>query len=157
MWDRPFIFKGVMSPLDAAKAVEHGVDAVWVSNHGGRQLDQTVGTMDVLPRIVDAVAGRATVIFDGGVLRGTDVVKALCLGADAVGVGKLQGFGMAAGGVDGLVRALEILEEETRIAMALLGVTSVTQLDATYIERSDPVLMMHDTVAWPDLPDRRFV
>jgi glycolate oxidase len=157
MWDRPFILKGVMSPLDAAKAVEHGVDAVWVSNHGGRQLDQTVGTMDVLPRIVDAVADRATVIFDGGVLRGTDVVKALCLGADVVGVGKLQGFGMAAGGVEGLVRALEILEEETRMAMSLLGVTSVTQLDATYVERSDPVLKTHDTVAWPDLPGGRFV
>jgi glycolate oxidase len=144
MASMPFILKGVMSPLDAALAVEHGVDAVWVSNHGGRQLDQTVGTMDVLPRIVDAVAGRATVIFDGGVLRGTDVVKALCLGAEVVGIGKLQGFGMAAGGVDGLVRALEILEEETGMAMALLGVTSVTQLDATYVERSDPVPMSHE-------------
>ena len=153
----PFILKGVMSPLDAAKAVDHGVEAIWVSNHGGRQLDQAVGTMDVLPRIVEAVAGRAAVIFDGGVLRGTDVVKALCLGADAVGIGKLQGWGMAAGGVDGLLRTLELLEEETRMALALLGVTSVHQLDASYVERSDPVLLPHEMSAWPNMPGERLV
>jgi len=153
----PFILKGVMSPLDAAKAVEHGVDAVWVSNHGGRQLDQAVGTMDVLPRIVEAVNGRAAVTFDGGVLRGTDVVKALALGADAVGIGKLQGWGMAAGGVEGLVRALELLEDETRMAMALLGVTCIDQLDASYVEKSDPVMLPHEMSAWPNLPGERLV
>jgi glycolate oxidase len=151
----PFILKGVMSPLDAALALDHGVDAVWVSNHGGRQLDHAVGTMDVLPRIVEAVAGRATVIFDGGVLRGTDVVKALCLGADAVGIGKLQGWGMAAGGVDGLMRTLELLEEETRMAMALLGVTSVNQLDVSYMERSEPLLQSDDVTFWPGNPNNR--
>jgi glycolate oxidase len=153
----PLVLKGVMSPLDAAKAVEHGVDALWVSNHGGRQLDQAVGTMDVLPRIVEAVAGRAEVIFDGGILRGTDVVKALCLGADAVAIGKLQGWGMAASGVDGLIRTLEILEDETRMAMALLGVTCVDQLEASYVERSDPVTLPHEMSAWPNLPGERLV
>ena len=153
----PFILKGIMSPLDAATAVDHGVDAVWVSNHGGRQLDQTVGTLDVLPRIVEAVAGRASIIFDGGILRGTDVVKALALGADAVAIGKLQGWGMAAGGVDGLVRTLEILEAETRMAMALLGVTCIEQLDGSYIEKTDPVMLPHEMSAWPHLPGQRFV
>jgi isopentenyl diphosphate isomerase/L-lactate dehydrogenase-like FMN-dependent dehydrogenase len=152
-----FMLKGIMSPLDAATACEHGVDAVWVSNHGGRQLDQTVGTLDVLPRVVEAVAGRAAVIFDGGVLRGTDVVKALALGADAVAIGKLQGWGMAAGGVDGLVRTLELLEAETRMAMALLGVTSVAEIDVSYVEKSDPVALPHEMSAWPNMPGERLV
>jgi glycolate oxidase len=111
--------------------------------------------LDVLPRVVEAVAGRAAVIFDGGVLRGTDVVKALCLGADAVGIGKLQGWGMAAGGVAGLVRTLELLEEETRMAMALLGVTSVNQLDVSYMERSEPLLQLDDVAFWPGSPNKR--
>jgi glycolate oxidase len=153
----PFMIKGVMSPLDAAIAAEHGVDYVWVSNHGGRQLDQTVGTLDVLPRIVEAVAGRATVIFDGGVLRGTDVLKALALGAGAVAIGKLQGWGMAAAGVEGLVRTLELLEAETRMAMALLGVTRIEQLNASYVEKSDPVMLPHEMSAWPNLPGQRLL
>ena len=153
----PFMIKGIMSPLDAATAVEHGVNAVWISNHGGRQLDQTVGTLDVLPRIVDAVAGRAPIIFDGGILRGTDVLKALALGADAVAIGKLQGWGMAAGGVEGLVRTLELLEAETRMAMALLGVTRVDQIDASYVEKSDPVMLPHEMSAWPNLPGQRLI
>jgi glycolate oxidase len=153
----PFMIKGIMSPLDAATAAEHGVDAVWVSNHGGRQLDQTVGTLDVLPRIVNAVAGRAPIIFDGGILRGTDVLKALALGANAVAIGKLQGWGMAAGGVEGLVRTLDLLEAETRMAMALLGVTCVDQLDASYVENSDPVMLPHEMSAWPNLPGERLL
>jgi glycolate oxidase len=153
----PFLLKGVMSAQDAALAVGHGIDGVWVSNHGGRQLDQTVGTLDVLPRIVEAVSGRAAVIFDGGVLRGTDVVKALCLGADAVGIGKLQGWGMAAGGVDALVRTLELLEDETRMAMALLGARSIDQLDSSYVERTDPVMLPHEMSAWPNLPGERLL
>jgi isopentenyl diphosphate isomerase/L-lactate dehydrogenase-like FMN-dependent dehydrogenase len=153
----PFMLKGVMSPVDAKLAVEHGVDAVWVSNHGGRQLDQAVGTMDVLPRIAEAVSGRADIVVDGGVLRGADVVKALALGAKAVGIGKLQGWGMAAGGVRGLVRTLELLEEETRMTMALLGVTSVSQLDPSYVEKSDPVVLPHEMSAWPNLPGGRLM
>jgi isopentenyl diphosphate isomerase/L-lactate dehydrogenase-like FMN-dependent dehydrogenase len=153
----PFILKGILSPLDAATAAEHRVDAIWVSNHGGRQLDQTVGTLDVLPRIVEAVAGRTPIILDGGILRGTDVLKALALGADAVAIGKLQGWGMAAGGVEGLVRTLELLEAETRMAMALLGVTCVDQLDSSYVERTDPVMLPHEMSAWPNLPGDRLV
>jgi isopentenyl diphosphate isomerase/L-lactate dehydrogenase-like FMN-dependent dehydrogenase len=85
------------------------------------------------------------------------VLKALALGADAVAIGKLQGWGMAAGGVDGLVRALELLEAETSMAMALLGVTRVDQLDASYIERSDPVTLPHEMSAWPNLPGERLL
>jgi glycolate oxidase len=153
----PFILKGLINPADARLAAEYGVDAIWVSNHGGRQLDQSIGTMDMLPRIVEAVAGRSEIILDGGVLRGTDVVKALALGANAVGIGKLQGWGMAAGGVEGLVRTLELLEEEIRMAMALIGVTCVEQLDASYVEKTDPVYAPHEMSMWAPLADERIV
>src|SRR5687768_12128155 len=93
----PLIVKGLATAEDARLSVEHGADVVYVSNHGGRQLDQGQGTIEVLPEVVEAVDGRAEVLFDGGILRGTDVVKALCLGARAVGVGKLLGWGLAAG------------------------------------------------------------
>ncbi|MBI4213292.1 MAG: alpha-hydroxy-acid oxidizing protein, partial [Chloroflexi bacterium] len=117
----PFMLKGITSVEDALMAVEHGVDAIWVSNHGGRQLDHARGSIDVLPEIVQAVARRARIVFDSGILRGSDVIKALALGADAVAIGKLQGWGLAAGGEAGLVRVLELLEDEIRISMALLG------------------------------------
>ncbi len=124
----PFMLKGIMTGEDAALAVQHGVDVIWVSNHGGHQLDHGLGTMDMLPEIMDAVAGKAEVIVDGGVQRGSDVIKAIALGARAVAIGKLQGWGLAADGQKGLVRVLEILEEEMRVAMGLLGVTSIDQL-----------------------------
>lgn len=151
----PFILKGVMRPADAALAAEHGIDAIWVSNHGGRQLDQAVGAIDMLPRIVEAVAGRAPIIFDGGVLRGTDVLKAIALGADAVAIGKLQGWGMAAGGPAGLVRTLQLLEDEIRMAMALIGVTSLEELDAGFIEPCEAVTPPHEMGLWVDLADER--
>jgi isopentenyl diphosphate isomerase/L-lactate dehydrogenase-like FMN-dependent dehydrogenase len=150
-----FILKGILRPADAVLAVEHGVDAIWVSNHGGRQLDQSVGTMDMLPRIVEAVAGRSEIIFDGGIIRGTDVLKALALGANAVAIGKLQGWGMAADGVAGLVRTLELLEEETTMAMALLGVRNMTELEASFVEPSDPVYSPHEMSMWVDLAEGR--
>src|SRR5439155_7133906 len=104
----PILLKGVGTAEDAALAVDHGVDVVWVSNHGGRQLDHGLGTLDTLPEIVEAVAGRAEIIIDGGFQRGSDVLKAVALGANAVAIGKLQGWGMAAAGKEGVQRVLEI-------------------------------------------------
>src|SRR3970040_34954 len=106
----PFILKGVATAEDAALAVEHGADAVYVSNHGGRQLDHGQGTIEVLPEVGSAVDGRGEILFEGGVLRGTDVVKALALGARAVGVGKLLGWALAAAGEAGLKRMLELMD-----------------------------------------------
>src|SRR5205823_12642338 len=120
LWDGPFMLKGVQTAADAAIAAEHNVDFIWVSNHGGRQLDQAIGTMDKLPEIVKATGGRCQVVVDGGVQRGADVLKAIALGASAVAIGKLQGWGLGAGGKDGLVRTLEILEAEIRTSTGLL-------------------------------------
>src|SRR3990170_7301173 len=137
--DLPLILKGIATAEDAALACEHGVEVVYVSNHGGRQLDQGRGTMEVLPEVVAAVNGRATVMVDGGFMRGTDVVKAIALGAQCVGLGRLQCLGLAAAGQAGLERALELLEEEIRICLALLGVTGYGQLDASYLHEARPV------------------
>jgi isopentenyl diphosphate isomerase/L-lactate dehydrogenase-like FMN-dependent dehydrogenase len=110
-----------------------------VSNHGGRQLDHTRGSIEVLSEVVDAVAGRAEIIVDGGFWRGTDIVKALALGANAVGLGRLQGLALAAGGESALARALELLEDEMRRCLGLLGATAVGELDASYIARVAPL------------------
>ena len=117
----PILLKGVATAEDAAMAVEHGVEVVWVSNHGGRQLDHCQGTMEVIGEIMDAVDGKADVMLDGGVLRGSDVAKAIALGAKAVAIGKLEAWGLGAGGADGVRRVLEILEEELIIAMGSAG------------------------------------
>ena len=132
-FDIPFILKGIATAEDAKIAVEHGIEAVYVSNHGGRQLDHGKGGMAVLPEVVEAVAGRAEIIVDGGFLRGADIVKAMALGAHAVGIGRLQGLALGAGGVGALVRALELLEDEMRRCLGLLGVTSCAELDASYV------------------------
>jgi isopentenyl diphosphate isomerase/L-lactate dehydrogenase-like FMN-dependent dehydrogenase len=145
----PLIVKGVATAEDARLSVEHGADVVYVSNHGGRQLDQGQGTIEVLPEVVEAVDGRAEVLFDGGILRGTDVVKALCLGARAVGVGKLLGWGLAAGGEAGLVRMLELLELEVRTALGLMGVTSLKQLNPSWLRPAQPVRPATQTNAYP--------
>src|SRR5690349_4836389 len=110
----PFILKGIATAEDAKTALEHGIEGVYVSNHGGRQLDHGKGGMDVLPEVVDAVAGRAEIIVDGGFMRGADIVKAMALGANAVGIGRLQGLALGAGGTGALVRAPELLEDEMR-------------------------------------------
>ncbi len=136
--DIPLILKGIATPEDAKLACDHGVDVIYVSNHGGRQLDCQVGTLETLPDIVAAVAGRSTVAFDGGVLRGTDVIKALILGADVVGAGRLYCLGLAAGGAAGVVRVLEILEQEIKTSLALLGVSSLADLDRSYLARDRP-------------------
>ena len=153
----PFMLKGIATAEDATLAVDHGVDVVWVSNHGGRQLDHGVGTLEMLPEIVDAVAGRASIVLDGGVVRGSDVVKALALGADAVAIGKLQGWALAADGTAGVVRALEILEDEILSAMALLGVNDVKKLSRSYLRPAEPVTPPHEMSAWPNIPGGRLL
>lgn len=136
----PLILKGIATAEDAATAAELGVDVVYVSNHGGRQLDHGRGAMDILPEVLEAVAGRARVVIDGGFARGTDVVKAVALGADAVAVGRLYCYGLAAEGEAGVYRVLEILEQEISVAMALLGVTALDQLNQSYLHLGAPVV-----------------
>lgn len=131
--DLPLILKGIATADDAALAVEHGAEVVYVSNHGGRQLDHGLGSAAVLPEVVKAVAGRADVWVDGGFMRGSDVVKGIALGARCVGVGRLACLGLAADGVAGLVRALEILEEEVRVSLGLLGAASFAELTPAHL------------------------
>jgi glycolate oxidase len=147
------ILKGIATAEDARMAVERGVEAVYVSNHGGRQLDHGKGGMDVLPEVVEAVAGRAQIIVDGGFLRGTDIVKAMALGANAVGIGRLQGLALAAGGEAALVRALELLEDEVRRCLGLLGVTSYAGLDRSYVAPVAPLLREGWDSAFPLLKE----
>jgi isopentenyl diphosphate isomerase/L-lactate dehydrogenase-like FMN-dependent dehydrogenase len=149
----PFILKGIATAEDARMALEHGIEGVYVSNHGGRQLDHGKGGMDVLPEVVEAVAGRAEIIVDGGFMRGVDIVKAMALGANAVGIGRLQGLALGAGGMAALVRALELLEDEMRRCLGLLGVTSCSQLDKSYIARVAPLLREGWDSAFPLLKE----
>lgn len=152
----PLILKGIATAEDAALACEHGVEVVYVSNHGGRQLDHGRGSIDVLPEVVRAVAGRARVMVDGGFVRGTDVVKALALGADVVGIGRLACCGLAAAGAPGLVRVLELLEDEIRICLGLLGATRVAALDPSYLHPAPPVTPPHATSAFPLLHEEGY-
>ena len=131
--DLPLMVKGLTSPEDAKLAVEHGADVVDVSNHGGRQLDHQPGAIEVLPSMVEAVAGQADVVFDSGILRGSDVVKAIALGASAVSIGKLQAWSLAAGGEDLLERALGLLREEMLSVMGLLGVSALDELGPEHL------------------------
>jgi isopentenyl diphosphate isomerase/L-lactate dehydrogenase-like FMN-dependent dehydrogenase len=148
----PFILKGVATAEDAAIAIEHGVNTIYVSNHGGRQLDHGRATIDMLPEIVRAVGGRAQIILDGGIVRGSDVLKAIALGATAVAIGKLQGWGLAAAGQQGLVRVLELLESEIITSMGLLGVTRIDQLTAAYLCPVQPLGPTHEMSAFVHMP-----
>ncbi len=149
-WKIPLMLKGIATAEDATLAVRHGVDTVYVSNHGGRQLDHGRGSMDVLPEVVEAVGGRASVVVDGGFCRGTDVVKAIALGADAVALGRLYCYGLAAAGASGVVQLLELLETEIAIALALLGVTSLAALNRSHIHAGAPqVTAPHVHSAFP--------
>ncbi len=124
----PLVLKGVLSPADAKLAVERGVDALIVSNHGGRNLDTVPATIEALPRIAEMAAGRIPLLLDGGIRRGTDIVKALALGARAVLIGRPYAWGLAANGSHGIIQVLDILRSEFLAAMALCGVTSLAQI-----------------------------
>ena len=125
----PLVIKGIATAEDSTIALDHGVDWIYVSNHGGRQLDHGRGAMHVLPEIVEAVKGRAKIMVDGGVCRGTDVVKAVAAGADLVGIGRLQCWALAAAGEAGVERMLELLEDEVIRCLGLLGATSFKEID----------------------------
>jgi isopentenyl diphosphate isomerase/L-lactate dehydrogenase-like FMN-dependent dehydrogenase len=153
----PFMLKGVQTAEDAQIAVSYGVDVIWVSNHGGRQIDHALGTMDTLPEVVRAVEGRARIIVDGGVQRGSDILKALASGADAVALGKLQGWALAAAGKEGVVRMLEILEDELTIAMALTGISSLSQVTPKLICQAEPVTPPHEMSSWVNMPVGRIL
>ncbi|MDQ3447768.1 MAG: alpha-hydroxy-acid oxidizing protein [Chloroflexota bacterium] len=130
----PVVIKGVMTGEDAALSVDHGATAVWVSNHGGRQLDRAFASIDVLDEVVAAVGGQAEVYLDSGVRRGTDVATALAMGAKAVFIGRPLGLALAVGGEAGVARALELVAAELRITMALLGATSVGGLHRRMVD-----------------------
>jgi isopentenyl diphosphate isomerase/L-lactate dehydrogenase-like FMN-dependent dehydrogenase len=132
----PVLVKGVLTAEDATLAVEHGAAGVVVSNHGGRQLDCVLASADALPEVVDAVAGRASVLVDGGVRRGTDIAIALALGADAVLVGRPALWGLAAAGEEGARRVLELLRDELELALALCGCASPAELSSAHVQRA---------------------
>lgn len=134
-WNGPFAVKGILSATDARMAVETGVNGIIVSNHGGRQLDHAAAPVDVLPEIIDAVGDRAEVILDGGIRRGSDVVKALSLGARACMMGRPYLYGLGAGGQPGVARAIEIIRSEIQRTMQLTGCTRVADLDSSYIRK----------------------
>ena len=157
-WDIPLILKGIARPEDAARAVEYGAEVVYVSNHGGRQLDHSRGTIDMLPEIVREVDGRAEIVVDGGFCRGTDIVKALARGADAVAIGKIQGLGLGADGQAGVVRVLELLETEMHTVMGLLGLNTLDQLSEDFLEPVQPVVPPSAFSAFPflNLPSQEY-
>ena len=148
-YDLPLALKGIATAEDAEIAIEHGVEIIYVSNHGGRQLDHGLGSAAVLPEILKAVNGHAEVWVDGGFMRGSDIVKAICLGAKTVGIGRLACLGLAAAGVPGLVRTLELLEEEVRICLGLLGVASFAGLTPRHVTAAAPVFEPHVLSAFP--------
>jgi glycolate oxidase len=146
----PLILKGIATAEDAAIACEHGVEVVYVSNHGGRQLDHGRGSIDVVAEVIDVVRGRARVMVDGSISRGTDVVKAIALGADAVALGRLYCYALAAAGSAGVCRLLEILEQEVTVALALTGARSLAELDRSCLHFDVPsVSVPHVHSAFP--------
>jgi isopentenyl diphosphate isomerase/L-lactate dehydrogenase-like FMN-dependent dehydrogenase len=132
----PLVLKGIATAEDCLIALDHGVDWIYVSNHGGRQLDHGRGAMHVLPEIVEAVQGRAKIMVDGGFCRGTDVVKAIGSGADLVGIGRLQCWALAAAGQAGVERMLELLEDEVTRCLGLLGATSFKEIDKSCLHQA---------------------
>ena len=155
--DMPFLLKGIMTAEDAELAVDHGIQGIYISNHGGRQLDHVLGNIQMLPEIIKTVKGKAKVFIDGGFTRGTDIVKALALGANAVGIGRLQAWALGAGGAEGLVRCLELLEKEITTTMGLLGATTLQQLGPELITEAMPVTLPHEHSAFPHLPGGRLL
>ncbi|MEM7745567.1 MAG: alpha-hydroxy acid oxidase [Pseudomonadota bacterium] len=139
-YDVPLILKGIMTVEDARIAADHGVEVVYISNHGGRQLDHGLGCLDVLPEIRGALGSETRIMVDGGVSRGTDIVKAMALGADCVGLGRLYCYGLAAAGRAGIVRLLEILEDEVHSALGLVGVASFADLTPDHVRHGAPLV-----------------
>jgi isopentenyl diphosphate isomerase/L-lactate dehydrogenase-like FMN-dependent dehydrogenase len=135
----PLMVKGIQTAEDADLCVKHGVDIIYVSNHGGRQLDHCRGAIELLPEVISAARGKAEFILDGGFLRGTDILKAVARGAAMVGIGKLQALALGAAGERGVVRMLEILETELTSSMKLLGTSTIADLDGTYLQPATPV------------------
>jgi L-lactate dehydrogenase (cytochrome) len=133
-WTGPIVVKGVLTDDDARRAADEGADAIVVSNHGGRQLDGVAATLSVLPEVVAAVDGRVDVLFDSGIRRGSDIVKAMCLGARAVLVGRAYAYGLGAAGGPGVARAIEILRNDVVRTIKLLGCTSTSELDHSYVQ-----------------------
>ena len=133
LWKGPIIVKGVLTGDDARQAIDAGAAAISVSNHGGRQLDGVPASLRALPEVVEAVNGRIEVLMDGGIRRGTDIVKALCLGAGAVLCGRAYAYGLAAAGEAGVERAIEILRTDLDRTLRLLGCPSVADLDRSYV------------------------
>ena len=130
----PLVIKGLLTREDALLAVEHGADAVWVSNHGGRQRDGVAAGLDALPEVVEAVGGRCEVYVDGGIRRGTDVLKALALGADAAFAGRAFACGLAVEGEQGVAHVLSLLQDELRLGLGLLGCTAPNQVSRSHVE-----------------------
>lgn len=151
--DIPVIIKGIATAEDAKLAVEHGVQVVYASNHGGRQLDHGPGCIEMLSEVIEAVGGRAEVVIDGGFVRGTDILKAIALGARAVGIGKLQVWALAAGGEEGVLRMLEILKEEMKVSMGLLGVTRLDELSPSYLRPAKPVRFPGQLSPFPSIEE----
>ncbi len=145
----PLILKGIATAEDAGVALDHGVEWIYLSNHGGRQLDHGRGAMHVLPEIVSAVAGRAKIMVDGSFCRGSDIVKAIAMGADLVGIGRLQCWALAAAGETGIVRMLELLEDEVIRCLGLLGVKNFAELDKSYLHQAAPTNLPHVFSAFP--------
>jgi glycolate oxidase len=137
--DVPLMVKGIATVEDAQLAVEHGIEGVYISNHGGRQLDHSEGSVGLVREISEVVGKQATIIVDGCILRGTDVVKALALGADAVAIGRLQGIALGAGGDAAVRNVLEILETEMRSCMGLLGLRSLAELGPHCLAEAEPL------------------
>jgi glycolate oxidase len=152
------VLKGIGCGEDAEIAVQHGVQVVYVSNHGGRQLDHGRGSLEVLPEVAAAVGGRARVWMDGGISRGTDVVKAVALGAELVGIGRLYCYGLAADGEAGVRRVLELLEDEVQTCLGLLGATSFAGVEPRMLGAAHPVTPPHVHSAFPLLaqPERGY-
>jgi 4-hydroxymandelate oxidase len=146
----PVIPKGILHPDDAARAFDHGARAVIVSNHGGRQLDSAVASLDALPAVVEAVAGRGEVLLDGGVRRGTDVIKALALGARAVLIGRPVYWGLAAGGESGVRHILELLRAELALDLLLCGLASPAEVTQELLVPADTLVLVDHVGTAPE-------
>ncbi len=150
-WSKPLVLKGIQTAEDAKIAADHGVDGVYISNHGGRALDHARASIDILGEVVAEIGGKAEIFVDGGILRATDLLKALALGANAVGLGRLHALSLAAGGVPGLVSMLALLKKELVTSMGLLGVSSLKELNPNHITTVPPMPESGWLTAYPFL------